>query len=182
MHKINTVLLCRHLRCHRLHLTKIVLVGDNTPQNCSCGRWRTTKLFLRGSSTTTNTFLWREEGKHEMQMRCKWKCKRGKYFSSFSYELGEKQEQGEQRKKELWVKLVELGRGSAMGSLCTISYRGAPPLSRPTKGSAGLWLAPISSFFFQWFIMTATWSKNAWVSAEIGRCRPRSCPQMHLDM
>ena len=83
-----------------------------------------------------------------MQMRCKWECKRGKSFSSFSYELGEKQEQREQRKKDLGVKLVELGRGSAMGSLCTGSYRGAPPLSRPTKGSAGLWLAPISSSFF----------------------------------
>jgi hypothetical protein len=40
-------------------------------------------------------FLQREEGKHEMQMRCKWKCKRGKSFYSFSYELGEKQEQRE---------------------------------------------------------------------------------------
>ena len=81
-------------------------------------------------------------------MRCKWKCKRGKSFSSFSYELGEKQEQREQRKKELGVKLVELGRGSAMDSLCTSFYRGAPPLSRPTKGSANLWLAPNSSSFF----------------------------------
>ena len=70
-------------------------------------------------------------------------------FFSFSYELGEKQEQREQRKKELGVKLVELGRGSAMSSLCTSSYRGAPPLSRTTKGSAGLWLAPILSSFFQ---------------------------------
>jgi len=69
-----------------------------------------------------------------MQMRCKWECKRGKSFSSFSYELREKQEQREQRKKELGVKLVELGKGSAMGSLCTGSYRGAPPLSRPTMG------------------------------------------------
>ena len=69
-------------------------------------------------------------------------------FFSFSYELGEKQEQREQRKKELGVKLVELGRGSAMGSLYTGSYRGAPPLSWPTKGSAGLWLAPIFPSFF----------------------------------
>ena len=69
-------------------------------------------------------------------------------FFSFSYELGEKQEQREQRKKDLGVKLVELGRGSAMGSLCTGSYRGVPPLRRPTKGSASLWLAPISSYFF----------------------------------
>ena len=40
------------------------------------------------------------------------------------------------------------GKGSAMGSLCTGLNRGTPPLSRPTKGSAGLWLAPISSSFF----------------------------------
>ena len=40
------------------------------------------------------------------------------------------------------------GKGSAMGSLCTGLNRGTPPLSRPTKGSAGLWLAPISPSFF----------------------------------
>ena len=81
-----------------------------------------------------------------MQMRMQ---KREIFFFFFSYELGGKQEQREQKKKELGVKLVELGRGSAMSSLCTGSYRGVPPLSRPTKGSAGLWLAPISSSFFQ---------------------------------
>ena len=86
--------------------------------------------------------------------------KREIFFFFFSYELGGKQEQREQKKKELGVKLVELGRGCAMGSLCTGYYRGAPPLSRPTKGSASLWLAPNSSSFFQRFIMTATWSKN----------------------
>ena len=58
--------------------------------------------------------------------------KREIFFFFFSYELGGKQEQREQKKKELGVKLVELGRRSAMGSLCTGSYRGAPPLSRPT--------------------------------------------------
>ena len=41
------------------------------------------------------------------------------------------------------------GKGSAMGSLCTWLNRGMLPLSRPTKGSAGLWLAPIFPSFFQ---------------------------------
>jgi len=40
------------------------------------------------------------------------------------------------------------GKGSAMGSLCTGLNRGVPPLSRPTKGSAGLWLAQFFSHFF----------------------------------
>ena len=84
-----------------------------------------------------------------MQMRCKWECKRGESFSSFSYELGEKQEQREQRKGELRVKLVELGRGSAMSLLCTGFYRGVLPLGRPTMGSAGLWVAPSFYSFFQ---------------------------------
>ena len=39
-------------------------------------------------------------------------------------------------------------KGSAMGSLCTRLNRGVPSLSRPNKGSASLWLAPISSSFF----------------------------------
>jgi hypothetical protein len=60
-------------------------------------------------------FLQREGGKHEMQMRCKWECKRGKSFSCFSYELGEKQEQREQRKEEHEVGLVELGQGECHG-------------------------------------------------------------------
>ena len=42
-----------------------------------------------------------------MQMR----MQKRKYFSSFSYELGEKQEQREQRKKELGVKLVNWAEG-----------------------------------------------------------------------
>jgi hypothetical protein len=33
------------------------------------------------------------------------------FFSSFSYELGEKQEQREQREEEHDIKLVELGQG-----------------------------------------------------------------------
>jgi len=40
------------------------------------------------------------------------------------------------------------GKGSAMGSLCTGLNRGMLPLRRPTKRSAGLWLAPIFPFFF----------------------------------
>ena len=48
-------------------------------------------------------------------MRCKWECKRGKSFSSFSYELGEKQEQREQREEEHEVGLVELGQGECHG-------------------------------------------------------------------
>jgi len=115
-----------------LPLTKIVLVGDNTPQNRSCGWWRTTKPFLWGSSTTTNTFLQREEGKHEMHMRCKWECKGRKCFSSFSYELGEKQEKREQRKEELGVGLMQLGRGECPWRRCTTSNRGKLPHARPT--------------------------------------------------
>jgi len=64
-------------------------VGDDAPQNHSCG----------------------VEVKHEVQMKCNWKCKTREYFSSFSYELGEEQGQREQREKEHRARLVELGQG-----------------------------------------------------------------------
>jgi hypothetical protein len=46
-----------------------------------------------------------------MQMR----MQRKEMFSSFSYELGEKQEQREQGKEEHGVRLVELGQGECHG-------------------------------------------------------------------
>ena len=64
-----------------------------------------------------------------------------KYFSSFSYELGEKQEQREQRKGEHEVKLVELRQGECHGlPVHRVKQRGATPESadqgvgRPVAG------------------------------------------------
>jgi hypothetical protein len=78
--------------------TKIILVGDDTPQNHSCGPNRTMKSFLRDSGTTTNTFLQRKrketrnanEGKNE-----------GNIFFLSLLDLEQEHKKPEQRRKEL---------------------------------------------------------------------------------
>ena len=75
-------------------------------------------------------FLWRKEGKHEMQM----KCKARKYFSSFLMNLDQEQEQKGQWEEELGVELVCLGLGGCTRALCIGLYRGGSPLGRPTGG------------------------------------------------
>ena len=57
-----------------------------------------------------------------------------------------------------------------MGYLCTGSYRGVPPLVRPTKGVGRPMVSPTFFPLFQWCLMTATWSKNEWMGAGVGRC------------
>ena len=73
-------------------------------KNRSCGRGCTTKSFLRGDSTTTNTFLQQFGRKREVQM--KWKDRENKYF--FSCEVEEEQEKMEQRGKNTKGTQVQL--------------------------------------------------------------------------
>jgi len=58
-------------------------------------------------------------------MGCKWRCKARKCFSSFSYELGEEQEQTEQREEENEARLVYLGLGEChVLELANLNIRG----------------------------------------------------------
>ena len=82
-----------------------------------------------------------------------------KIFFSFCYELGsrtraKKAEEGRTRSKTS----VSRARGYTW-ALCTGFYRGELPHGRPRC------------------LMTATHSKNAWICAGVGRCRPRSGPK-----
>ena len=87
-----------------------------------------------------------------MQMRCKWKCKRGKSFSSFSYELGEKQEQREQREEDHEVGLVELGQGECHGlPVHRFLLRGATPGSAVQGGRPACGWPQFSSHFLVMF-------------------------------
>ena len=78
-------------------LHKIVLVGDDVPQNRSCG-----------VVVPPQTRSCKEK---KVKTKCKCGCKARKYFSSFFYEHGEEQEQREQKGEELGVGLMQLDRG-----------------------------------------------------------------------
>ena len=143
-----------------LPLTKIVLVGDNTPQNRSCGRWRTTKPFLRGSRTTTNTFLRREEGKHEMQMR----CENAKEWNLFLLFLMKWRETRAKRAEEGRARNETGGtqaRGVPWAPCALVLLEGRHPLARPTKvvGRPCGWpnLCPSFSVMLNDFHMIQKW-------------------------
>ena len=80
-------------------LHKIVLVGDDAPQNRSCG-------VVEPPQTRSC-----EEKK--VNTKCKWdvRMQKREIFFFFFYEHGEKQEQREQRKEEHEMKLEELRQG-----------------------------------------------------------------------
>ena len=80
-------------------------MGDDAPQNHSCGVVVPPQTHSCDEKNA-NTKCKRDANEN---------AKEGNIFSSFSYELGEKQEQREQRKEEHEVKLVELGQGECHG-------------------------------------------------------------------
>ena len=114
-------------------LHKIVLIGDDAPQNRSCG-----------VVVPPQTRSCKEK---KVNVKCKRdaneNAKEGNiFFLLFLMNLERnKSKESRGRKNTKWD-WWNSGKGSAMGSLCTGLNRGVPPLSRPTKGSAGLCLAP----------------------------------------
>ena len=157
-----------------LPLTKIILVGDKTPQNHSCGRWCTTKPFLQGSCTTTNAFLWRKEGKHEMQMRMQ---KREIFFFFFFLwtwreTRTKRAEEGRTRSKTSRTR----ARGVPWAPCAPAFIEGRHPLVGRPRWLAGHVAGPIFVPSFQRFLITTPHFKNTWIHGGVGRCRPRSGP------
>jgi len=132
------------------------------------------KTVLAGSSTTTNTFLWREEGKHEMQTRMQ---KREIFFFFFLWTWREtrtkRAEEGRARSEtgRAWA------RGVPWAPCAPALIEGRHPLVGWPRWSAGHVGGPNFVLLFQQHLMTAIWSKSEWMGAGVGRCRPRSGPK-----
>ena len=104
-------------------LHKIVLAGDDAPQNHSCG------VVLPPQQHSCK--------EKKVNTKCKWNtnedAKEGNIFLLFLMNLERNKSKESRGRKNTGWNWLSLGKGSAMSSLCTGSYRGALPHSRPTK-------------------------------------------------
>ena len=104
-------------------LHKIVLVGDDAPQNHSCG-----------VVVPPQTRSYEEE---KVNTKCKCdaneNAKEGILFLLFVMNLERNKSKESRGKKNTKWGWWNSGKGSAMGSLCNGLNRGTPPLVRPTK-------------------------------------------------